>query len=76
MNGSISPDETIACGAAVQAAILTGDAGGAVGGLLLLDVAPLSLGIETAGGVMASLIGMSTTIPARWTRAFAACRYG
>jgi len=65
-NKTVNPDEVVAVGAAVQAAVLTGE----VKDLLLLDVTPLSLGIETLGGVMTRLIEANTTIPTKKTETF------
>ena len=70
LNKSINPDEAVAYGAAVQAAILSGVKDESVKDVLLVDVAPLSLGIETAGGVMTKLIQRNTKIPTTTTKTF------
>ncbi|XP_063700327.1 heat shock protein 70 B2-like [Culicoides brevitarsis] len=70
LNLSINPDEAVAYGAAVQAAILSGEQDSKIQDVLLVDVAPLSLGIETAGGVMTKLIERNSRIPCKQTKTF------
>ncbi|PSN45996.1 Heat shock protein 68 [Blattella germanica] len=70
LNLSINPDEAVAYGAAVQAAILSGDTSSQIQDVLLVDVTPLSLGIETAGGVMTKIIERNARIPCKQTQTF------
>lgn len=70
LNKSINPDEAVAHGAAVQAAVLTGHTDETIKDLLLLDVTPLSMGIETAGQVMTPIVNRNSTIPCKQTQIF------
>jgi heat shock protein 5 len=69
-NRGINPDEAVAYGAAVQGGILGGDESGNLKDVLLIDVTPLTLGIDTVGNVMANIIPRGTTIPAKKSQIF------
>lgn len=70
LNETVNPDEAVAFGAAVQAAIITGQSDQKLQGIVLMDVTPLSLGLETIGGIMTNLIDRNTTIPCKKSKIF------
>merc|ERR1712146_770270 len=70
LNKSINPDEAVEYGAAVQAAILSGDTSEEISDVLLVDVVPLSLGLETAGGIMTNIIDRNATMPTKLSKTF------
>ena len=73
LNLSINPDEAVAYGAAIKAAILSGDQSSAIQDVLLVDVAPLSLGISTVGGVMSNVIERNSPLPCKQSKMFTTC---
>ena len=70
LNESVNPDEAVAYGAAIQAAILTGQKDEQLQGIVLVDLTPLSLGLETAGGIMTNIIDRNSTVPCKKSKTF------